>query len=71
MIAQHDRAADTALVISGGSFLTAHWFLVADKLVHITAECVSIITGVGAICYYAPQVIRRVAAWYQGVRVKL
>jgi len=39
--------------------LTAHWFLVADKLMHFGAETVSVVTGVSAALFYIPVVYRR------------
>jgi len=53
------RVADTLVGVSGGTFLTAHWFLVADKLMHFGAETVSVVTGVSAALFYIPVVYRR------------
>lgn len=68
MIAQHDRAADAAAALSGASFLTAHWFLVTDKLLHMGAEVVSIGSGLAAAAYYMPVAVRRAKAVWARMR---
>jgi hypothetical protein len=55
----HTRVAELTAAISGGSFVTAHWFVVADTLAHFAASVVSVITGVAAIAYYVRGFIRR------------
>lgn len=68
---QHPRMADTALAVSGGTFLTAHWFLVADKLMHFGAETVSVVTGVSAAAFYIPKVYRRTRSAVARLLLKL
>lgn len=53
MIIDHPRSADLLATASGASFVTAHWFIVADQVVHFGANLVTIITGVAAIVMYA------------------
>lgn len=57
----HPRAI-VALSVSGSTFMTAHWFLVTEKLLHMGAEVVSIASGIAAATYYVPVVYRRVKA---------
>lgn len=57
---QHPRVADAALAASVGSFLGAHWFLVAQTLLHMGAEVVSIVTGITALAFYFPAIVARI-----------
>lgn len=51
----HPRVADTITVISGGSFITAHWFVVANTVVQFVAALIAIASGLAATWYYLSQ----------------
>lgn len=70
MIIQHPRSADVLAFGSGASFVTSHWFLVADHLVHFGASLVSMITGIAAIVIYAESAYAKVGTWVRKLRGK-
>lgn len=49
---QHPRIADTVTVVSSGSFITAHWFVVANTVVQFGAALAAITSGLAATWYY-------------------
>lgn len=52
-IADHPHHAANALaVVTGGSFLEAHWFHVLSDVSRVGANVVSICTGVTAVIFY-------------------
>jgi hypothetical protein len=51
-VIQHPRVADTVAVISSGSFVTAHWFVVANTVVQFMAAVAAVASGVAATWYY-------------------
>jgi hypothetical protein len=44
--------------IASGAFVTSHWFLVADTVVHFLAGLVAVITGIPAAIYYIRELIK-------------
>jgi hypothetical protein len=49
---QHPRVADTVAALSTGSFITAHWFIVANSVVQFLAAVAAIASGAAATWYY-------------------
>lgn len=52
IVIQHPRIADTVAVLSSGSFITAHWFVVANTVVQFLAAVAAIASGLAATWYY-------------------
>jgi hypothetical protein len=52
VILHQKTSAEVLGSIAGGSFVTSHWFMVADTVVHFVASVVAIITGIPAAVYY-------------------
>lgn len=53
------HAANALAVVTGGSFLEAHWFHVLSDLSRVGANIVSIATGIGAVAFYGHSIVRR------------
>lgn len=49
---QHPRIADAVAVVSSGSFITAHWFVVANTVVQFLAAVAAVVSGAAATWYY-------------------
>lgn len=56
---QEQITAATLAATSGGSFVTAHWFLVTDQLLHFGAGLISVVTGIAALVFYIQGIVRR------------
>lgn len=55
-VTEHTKAV-AMTATSGVSFLTAHWFITADHLIHLGASGVSIVTGIGASVFYIKNLV--------------